>query len=97
MAATPQRDKDSSDETAERTPINYLKTDPDFILDTPDGRNSGELSNSNSIFLGQVSQMSKFIDQINLSSKCITPLCNGTLKLVVSVDIIGQQGCFFTV
>ena len=92
MAATPQRDKDSSDETAERTPINYLKTDPDFILDTPDGRNSGELPNSNSIFLGQVSQMSKFVDQINLSSKCITPLCNGTLKLV-SVDIIGQQGC----
>ena len=36
--------------------------------------------------------MSKFIDQITLNSKCITPLCNGTLNLV-SVDIIGQQGC----
>ena len=29
--------------------------------------NSGELPSSNSIFLGQVSQMCNFIDQINLS------------------------------
>ena len=44
------------------------------------------------IFLGQVSQMCKFIDQINLTSKCATPVCNGKLKLV-SVSMIGQQGC----
>ena len=34
----------------------------------------------------------KFIDQINLTSKCATPLCNGKLKLVC-VSMIGQQGC----
>ena len=61
-------------------------------MDTPEGRNSGELPSSNSIFLGQVSQMCNFIDQINLSSKCATPLCSGKLKLV-SVSMTGQQGC----
>ena len=39
-----------------------------------------------------LSQMCKFIDQINLTSKCATPLCNGKLKLVC-VSMIGQQGC----
>ena len=93
MTATPHRDKqDDSDGTAEATPINYQNSDSDFILDTPNQRNSGELPNSNSIFFGQVSQMSKFIDQINTSSKCATQLCNGKLKLVC-VDMIGQQGC----
>ena len=44
MTATPQRDKqDDSDGTAETTPINYRNSDSDFILDTPNGRNSGEL------------------------------------------------------
>uniref|UniRef100_A0A1X7VVR8 Uncharacterized protein n=1 Tax=Amphimedon queenslandica TaxID=400682 RepID=A0A1X7VVR8_AMPQE len=74
----------------EVTPIQ--KNDPDFSLDTPEGRNSGELPNSNSIFLGQVSQVCKFIDQINVTSNCATPLCNGKLKLVC-VSMIGQQGC----
>ena len=35
--------------------------------------------------------MSKFIDQINTSSKCAAQLCNVKLKLVC-VDMIGQQG-----
>ena len=73
MTATPQRDKqDDSDGTAETIPINYQNSDSDFIMDTPNQRNSGELPNGNSIFLGQVNQMSKFIDQINTSSKCAT-------------------------
>uniref|UniRef100_A0A1X7TCB3 Uncharacterized protein n=1 Tax=Amphimedon queenslandica TaxID=400682 RepID=A0A1X7TCB3_AMPQE len=93
VTATPKRETQSdSDGTMEVTPIHFQKYDPDFNLDTPEGRNSGELPNSNSIFLGQVSQMCKFIDQINLSSKCATPLCHGKLKLVC-VSMIGQQGC----
>uniref|UniRef100_A0A1X7VSG3 Uncharacterized protein n=1 Tax=Amphimedon queenslandica TaxID=400682 RepID=A0A1X7VSG3_AMPQE len=93
VTATPKRENQSdSDGTMEVTPIHFQKNDPDFSLDTPEGRNSGELPNSNSIFLGQVSQMCKFIDQINLTSKCATPLCNGKLKLVC-VSMIGQQGC----
>ena len=36
--------------------------------------------------------MCNFIDQINLSSKCAKPSCSGKLKLV-SVSMIGQQGC----
>ena len=52
VTATPQRDKqDDSDGTAETTPINYQNSDSDFILDTPNGRNSGKLPNSNSFFL----------------------------------------------
>ena len=86
MTATPIRE--NSDGTMEVTPI-YFQNDPDFSLDTPEGCNSGEL---HSIFLGQVSQMCKFIDQINLTSKCATSLCNGKLKLVC-VSMIGQQGC----
>uniref|UniRef100_A0A1X7TLA9 Uncharacterized protein n=1 Tax=Amphimedon queenslandica TaxID=400682 RepID=A0A1X7TLA9_AMPQE len=76
VTATPKRENQrDSDETMEVTPIHFQK-DTDFSFDTPEGRNSGELPNSNSIFLGQVSQMCKFIDQINLTSKCATPLCN---------------------
>ena len=52
MTATPHRDKqDDSDGTAEATPINYQNSDSDFILDTRNRRNSGELPNSNSIVL----------------------------------------------
>uniref|UniRef100_A0A1X7VJ86 Uncharacterized protein n=1 Tax=Amphimedon queenslandica TaxID=400682 RepID=A0A1X7VJ86_AMPQE len=69
----------------EVTLIHFQKNDPDFSLATPEGRNSGELPNSNSILLGQVSQMCKFIDQINLTSKCTTALCNSKLKLFVLV------------
>ena len=43
-------------------------------------------------YLIVISQMCKFIDQINLTSKCATSLCNGKLKLVC-VSMINQQGC----
>ena len=93
MTGTPKRENQSdSDGTIEVTPILFQKNDPDFSLDTPEGHNSGELPNSNTILSGQVSQMCKFIAQINLTSKCATPLCNGKLKLVC-VSMIGQQGC----
>uniref|UniRef100_A0A1X7UPC9 Uncharacterized protein n=1 Tax=Amphimedon queenslandica TaxID=400682 RepID=A0A1X7UPC9_AMPQE len=45
--ATPKRQNQSnSDGTMEVTPIHF-QNDPDFSLDTPEGRNSGELPNSN--------------------------------------------------
>ena len=47
MTATPKReDQSDSDGTIEVTPIHFQRNDPDFCLDTPEGRNSGNLLGS---------------------------------------------------
>jgi len=46
---------------------------------------------SNDTFRGQTSQLQAFVDQINKSSKCAIPGCNGILK-PVTIDLVGLGG-----
>ena len=81
-------DDDSDYETAQK----LRKFDSEFVLDTPNRRGQAEIPGvSNGVFMGQTSQLQAFVDQINKSSKCATPGCNGILN-PVTIYLVGLGG-----
>ena len=81
-----------NDDIDYETPQKQRKLDSEFVLDTPNRRGQAEIPGvSNGAFMGQTSQLQAFVDQINKTSKCATPGCNGILK-PVTIDLVGLGG-----
>ena len=71
-------DLSPDDDSDYETPQKLRKLDSEFVLDTPNRRGQAEIPGvSNGAFMGQTSQLQVFVDQINKTSKCATPGCNG--------------------
>ncbi len=84
--------EDSDTDVASETPVIKRKLDPEFVLDTPQRRGLAEFPGlSNGLFVDQTSQFQGFIDQVNETSKCATPSCEGKLK-PDSVKLVGLGG-----
>ena len=85
-------DLSSDDDSDYETPQKLCKLDSEFVLDTLNRRGQAEIPGvSNCAFMGQTSQLQAFVDQINKTSKCATPGCNGILK-PVTIDLVGLGG-----
>lgn len=66
----------------------HEENDRTFVLETPVRVNLHEIElQSESFFMGQVSQVNKLLEDIN-SASCLRPNCKGSLKLVA----MEQQG-----
>ena len=83
-------DPQTSSDTDVETPPKKRRLDPNFLLVTPERRCLGEYpAISNSLFLGQTSQLRAFVDQVNATSVCATPCCSAK---PVSVTLAGLGG-----
>ena len=82
----------SEGDTSTETPQKIHKLDSEFVLSTPDRRCLAEFpSSSNGAYVGQTSQLQAFIEQINATSNCATPGCNGQLE-PVTIILTGLGG-----
>ena len=62
-----------------------------YVPDTPEMRNIGEARGGNTPFLTSAKQLDSLISDINRTSHCKAPNCNGELRLK-DVELVGMGG-----
>ena len=92
IVSTPCSERDSSifDSPVVQTPISNGK-DTEYVPDTPDMRKIGEARGSAAPFLTSAKQLESLISDINRTSSCKAPGCNGELRLK-NVELEGMGG-----